>query len=95
MGKPSFISFYSQLAMLLRDLPAGTTADLTDWAKAYWNGHRVVGLFLREGDSGKLDEDFELNENAWEDWHDDLVVWLAAPRFSACAELKQWLKDAP
>jgi hypothetical protein len=28
--------------MLLRDQPIGTTADLSDFAVAWWNGHNVM-----------------------------------------------------
>jgi hypothetical protein len=31
--------FKSPLSMLLRDQPIGTTADLSDFAVAWWNAH--------------------------------------------------------
>ncbi|MFM0047341.1 hypothetical protein [Paraburkholderia sediminicola] len=76
-------TFLTQLRMFLRDLPKGTTAELTEFAVAYWDGHRVVGLYLREDGSNRLDEDFELDESAWENWRDELTGWLPRSFVSA------------
>lgn len=70
-------------------------AELTDFAVAYWNGHEVVGLFLREDDPETLDEDFELDENVWENWREELTAWLVAPCFRRREELIGWLADSP
>lgn len=86
MPTDEFKPFKATLAMLLRDLPAGTTADFSDVAVAYWDGTSVAGFYLRDG--GRLDEEFEFDENAWENWRDELSAWLAAPHFSVRAELK-------
>lgn len=91
MASYEFASFRAQLAMLLRDLPAGTTADLTDVAVAYWNGTRLVGAYLRDG--GRIDEEFDLDENAWGNWQDEFTYWLAAPSFSERSDLKASLQD--
>lgn len=69
MNAPTYPHFMSQLRMFLRDQPKRTTAELTDFAVAYWNGHQVGGLYLREDDPDSLDKDFELDGNAWENWH--------------------------
>lgn len=95
MAQATYQTFVAQLGMLLRHLPTGTTAELTDFAVAYWDGRHVVGVYLREDGCDLLDEDFELDENAWENWSDELTAWLSAPRFSERAELKEWLKEAP
>jgi hypothetical protein len=79
--------------MLLCDQPPGTTADLTDFAVAYWNGRELVGAYLR--DKGKLDEDFPVDENAFEQWRDDLVDWVAHPKFTRRPELLAWLARSP
>ncbi|MDF3834260.1 hypothetical protein P3W85_15050 [Cupriavidus basilensis] len=92
MTSNEFASFKAHLAMLLRDLPAGTTADLTDVAVAYWDGTRVVGTYLRDG--GRLDEEFDFDENAWENWRDEFVYWLAAPTFTERDELRTYLLGA-
>jgi hypothetical protein len=41
MRPTEFKSFKAHVAMLLRDLPRGVTADLTDVAVAYWNGTQL------------------------------------------------------
>ncbi|MGO4810645.1 hypothetical protein AB4156_13820 [Cupriavidus sp. 2MCAB6] len=92
MTSGGFESFKSHLSMLLRDLPAGTTADLTDVAVAYWDGTCIVGTYLRDG--GRLDEAFDFDENAWENWHDEFVGWLAAPTFTERDELRTRLSRA-
>ena len=38
----------AQLGMFLRDQPRGVTADLTDFAVAYWDGDQVTGAYLRD-----------------------------------------------
>ncbi|WP_258234655.1 hypothetical protein [Cupriavidus pinatubonensis] len=88
----AFKELKATLAMLLRDMPAGTTADFADVAVAYWDGMRVSGFYLR--DRGRLDEEFDFDENAWENWRDELSAWLAAPRFSERDELKARLSGA-
>jgi hypothetical protein len=95
VAQATYHTFVAQLGMFLRDLPTGTTAELTDFAVAYWDGRHVVGVYLREDGDHLLDEDFELDENAWENWNDELTAWLSAPRFSERVELKEWLKEAP
>jgi hypothetical protein len=41
----TFEEFKSQLAMLLCDQPRGTTADLTGFAVACWDGRDVLTCF--------------------------------------------------
>jgi len=95
MSETTFEAFEAHLAMLLRDLPPGTTADLSDLLLAYWDGHGVVGLYLRDDGSGRLDEEYDLDEALWCQWHADFVDWLRNPRFTQRPELQEWLKDAP
>ena len=87
--------FKSQVAAVLRDAPRCTTADLTDFAVAFWNGRDVVYAYLRDDLSGALDEEFNLSDNEWEQWHDDLVAWIGRPLFSVRPEVNDWIKDAP
>jgi hypothetical protein len=88
--------FESHLAMLLRDQPRGTTADLTDFAVAYWDGVRVRYVFLHEDGDGSLDEEFEFSDYLLVQWETDLQEWLDAPRFTVGRpELLQWLKESP
>jgi hypothetical protein len=94
MRPTEFTSFKAHVAMLLRDLPRGVTADLTDVAVAYWNGRQVVGAYLR--DNGRLDEDFDFDENAWGNWRDEFLLWFDAPHFSERSDLKAaLLSDTP
>jgi hypothetical protein len=86
MRPTEFKSFKAHVAMLLRDLPRGVTADLTDVVVAYWNGTQLVGAYLR--DNGRIDEDFDFDENAWGNWGDEFLLWFDAPRFSERADLK-------
>lgn len=43
MTSQEFRAFKANLAMLLRDMPIGTTADFSDVAVAYWDGMQVIG----------------------------------------------------
>lgn len=87
--------FKSQLSALLRDKPRGTTADLTDFAIAYWNGHEVVYAFLQYGESDAIDEEFELGDFEWEDWRTNLSGWIAHPTFSVRPEVAGLIEDSP
>jgi hypothetical protein len=88
--------FEQHLSMLLRDMPRATTADLADFAVAYWNGHQVTCCFLSEDDSGRIDEEFELDHYVWEDWKDAFAAWVEDPKFTVGREaVEDWLKDAP
>jgi hypothetical protein len=87
--------FVRQLAMMLRDLPRGTTADLNDCMAAYWSGHSVVFAFLCERGTGVIEEEFDIDDYVWEDWRPTFESWLAQPVFSTRPEVEQWLNDAP
>lgn len=91
MTSREFRAFKANLAMLLRDMPIGTTADFSDVAVAYWDGTQVVGAYLRDG--GRLDEEFEFDQNACETWLDELVAWQVKPTFSERGELKSRLSS--
>lgn len=87
--------FEAQLGMWLRDHPSGAAAELTDFAVAYWDGHRLVYAFLRDDGTGCLDEEFDLRDYQWSEWEKELVGWAARPRFSSRDEVFEWLKEAP
>jgi hypothetical protein len=82
----------AQLAALLRDQPCGTTANLTDFAVAYWNGCRVVYVFLDEDSYAALDEEFNLTDYLLDRWEADFAAWFAEPHYSVRPELLKWLK---
>ena len=86
--------FRSHLAMMLREHPPGTSADLTDQTVAFWDGHRVLGMYLCADEPG-LDEEFELSDEFLGDISDLVDSWLAKPTFTFRPELLEWLKDAP
>jgi hypothetical protein len=82
----------ARLTDLLSCRPPGTTADLTDFAAAYWDGERVRYVFLHEDGAGALDEEFELTDYEIEQWEAELGAWLAAPRFTETrTEVLGWL----
>ncbi|WP_244832344.1 hypothetical protein [Caballeronia sp. TF1N1] len=86
--------FVANLAMLLRDQPRFTTADLSDFAVAYWDQGQVKFVFL--DDEGRcLDEGFSLNDFMWEEWAEQFSSWLKHPVFSRREELERWKLDAP
>ncbi|KAA0999041.1 hypothetical protein FVF58_42780 [Paraburkholderia panacisoli] len=87
--------FKSQLSMLLRDHPNGTTADLSDFAVAWWNGNDVTYAFLRDDETGLIEEVFDLDDYLWGEWRETLSKWVDAPKFSERAEVAGWLMDAP
>lgn len=89
-----YASIQPALATLLRNRPLGTTADINKQTVAYWDGYEVRGIHLRHDQSGRLDEDFELDERTLNRLHADLVAWMAAPRYTVRPELVDWLKDA-
>lgn len=95
MNALSLEFFELHLAMLLRDQPRGMTADLSDFAIAYWNGHQVIYGFLRDDDGGCLDEEYELADYVWEEWAQAFTAWCAMPTFTARAEVLDWLMDTP
>jgi hypothetical protein len=87
--------FRSQLSMLLRDLPRGTTAEVAEWAIAWWDGRQLAFAFLRDDGSGAIEEEFDLDDYVWPQWQQEFAKWVAEPRFSVRAELIEWLKDSP
>jgi hypothetical protein len=79
--------FKTQLASMLRDIPYGTSADLTGYAIAFWNGSKVIYAFVSSDDSGIIEDEFELSDYEWDHWHDEFVTWINEPIFSVRPEL--------
>ncbi|SAL33606.1 hypothetical protein AWB69_03021 [Caballeronia udeis] len=90
-----YASIQPALTILLRNRPPGTTADINNRTVAYWDGHEIRGIHLRNDKSGRLDEDFDFDERTINQLHADLVEWMAAPRYTVRPELADWLKGAP
>ncbi|MEA3101971.1 hypothetical protein [Caballeronia mineralivorans] len=92
MRKLNHETIDARLANLLIGRLPGTTADLTDFAAAYWDGARVRYVFVHEDGDGALDEEFELSDYEIEQWKAELTTWFAAPRFTeARPEVLRWL----
>lgn len=88
--------FKTQLAAMLRRIPYGTSADLTDYAIAFWDGARVVYAFISDDDgTEQIDDEFELGEYEWSHWHEDFANWISEPVFSVRADLHNRPSAAP
>lgn len=74
--------FKSSIAKMLRDVPRGTTADLSDSITAHWAGNEVVYCHLREDGSGRVGEEFDLNEKMWVQLQSVIDSWIKTPVFS-------------
>ena len=83
------------IRMLLRDHPAGTTADLLDYTVAYFNGHEVMGLHLGADKPGQIDEDFKLTNEFLDQIPEAVEGWLSHPTYTLRPELLKRLKDMP
>ncbi|CDY79505.1 hypothetical protein BGLT_02286 [Caballeronia glathei] len=59
---------------------------------AYWNGSQIVFAFLCEHGTGRIDEEFDLDDYVWEEWEPVFAAWLVSPRFSPRTELLQWAR---
>lgn len=94
MTKLTLDQFKSQLAMLLQDIPSGTSADLTDFAIAFWNGCDVTYAFV-DVEDGKIEDEFDLDDYAWQQWQPAFSTWTEEPKFSVRREINLWLRDAP
>ncbi|MFM0239163.1 hypothetical protein [Paraburkholderia phytofirmans] len=88
--------FKTQLAAMLRRIPYGASADLTDYAIAFWDGARVVYAFISDNDgTERIDDEFELGEYEWNHWHEDFANWISEPVFSVRADLHKRPLAAP
>lgn len=65
-----------RLTALLKALPAGTVADLTEDMVAWWDGKSTVYGSLESAES-----EIKLSEN-WAHFRDWLRPWLQHPQFS-------------
>jgi hypothetical protein len=81
------IAFQAQLALMLRDRPRGTTADLNDHTVAYWNGHEVVGVRLDDEAGRRVSEEFVFGEAESRRLHETHIEWMVAPRYSVREEV--------
>ena len=89
--------FRRHLAALLRVYPLGTTADLLDDSVAFWDGHRVQGLYLSAGERGVDDpiEEFELTDEFLNQVPNAIADWIVTRKYSFRPSLLEWLKESP
>jgi hypothetical protein len=84
-------AFRLQLGMLLRDQPLGVTAELDDLCVAWWNGNDVVFAHLRADDTGRVEEEFDLDDCEWRERREAFEVWLKEPTYGSRAEVREWV----
>ncbi|TAN01479.1 MAG: hypothetical protein EPN40_02545 [Rhodanobacteraceae bacterium] len=83
--------FKLQVGMLLRDLPPGTVAELDDLSIAWWNGKDVVFAYLRDDDTEKVEEEFDLGDCEWQERRAAFEAWLKEPRYGLRTEVRDWV----
>jgi hypothetical protein len=81
-----------QLSMLLRDQPACTAADIWDDTIVFWDGRELVWAWLRDDESGLIEQEFVLDIDQWDVLAGCVEAWLEAPHYSVRPELQAWLK---
>lgn len=87
--------FEEKIGAILRDHGADTTADLTDELVAYWNGHAVAYVLMRETATGANYDDFVMDDAQWKSWRSWLEAWMDSPMFSVRPEVRHWLSEEP
>ncbi|MDE1010100.1 MAG: hypothetical protein OSB38_31015 [Paraburkholderia fungorum] len=80
----------TNIGMLLRDRPPGTTADITSGAVLYWDGGRLQGASLSVDEPGVVDLPLEL-EDFLPEVRGEVAAWLNRPTFSLRPSLLEWL----
>lgn len=88
-----FDEFDARLSQLLRALPDGTIAELTDGMIGWWSGTRTVYAWI--GDSGRSEpgaRELDLADD-WGQFHDWLEAWIDEPRFSTQPDLPGHAQD--
>lgn len=89
----SLRAFKSNLAMMLRDVPPGTTADLEAACAAWWDGQQIVFALLRYEDRSRIDEEFDLDNQVWSAWRPELEEWMRNQRYSMRTEVLEKLTE--
>ena len=87
--------FEEKIGKILHDHGAGVTADLTDELVAYWNGHTVSYVRVREAPSDSSYEEFVMDDVQWAKWQPWFEAWTDAPTFSVRPEMHGWLSEEP
>jgi hypothetical protein len=84
-----------QFGMLLRDQPPGTTADITDYYVAFWDGQAVVGVILLADEYELFGDEFYFDDYFCQYHGAEISAWFAQPRYTRRAEVLDWITDAP
>jgi hypothetical protein len=84
----------ADIAMLLRDYPVGTTADVTEYCVLFFDDGQLRGAHLSPDNPGEPDELFNV-EDVLPDIRENVSEWLAHPTFTLRPHLMDWLKEAP
>lgn len=84
-----------RLRTLLQNQPPCTAADLWDDTIVFWNGRELIWAWLRDDESGLIEEEFELGIDLWDVLAGVVEAWLESPRYSVRLELRAWLKTPP
>lgn len=84
----------ADIAMLLRDSPPGTTADVTEFCVLFLDGGQLHGAHLSPDNRGEPDELFNV-EDVLPDIRENVAEWLAHPTFTLRHHLIDWLREAP
>ena len=84
----TFEEFDSQISALLKMLPNGTVAELTDCEIAWWNGDHMIYAWIGECCTGYTSTntipqllEFDPSDD-WRHFQNWFVAWIAAPQFS-------------
>lgn len=84
----------NDVAMLLRDHPPATTADVSDYCALYWDGKKLYGVHLSPDEPGEIDELFDA-ASVFDEIPAAVDEWLQSPKYSLRPTLLEWIKEAP
>jgi hypothetical protein len=89
-------AFLVRLSALLREQSPGTAALIDEFCIAWFDGANPVLAYVREDDARQIDEEFDLADCEWADWHVRAQTWLDNPVYTDRyrAQLLPWIKKA-
>jgi hypothetical protein len=85
------MAFRLQVGKPPRDLPVGTVEELDDLCVAWWNGKDLVFAHLRDDDTQRVEEEFDLDDCEWQERREAFLAWLKEPRYGSRAEVRDWV----
>lgn len=81
------------IAMLLRDQPPCTAAEISHFAIAFWDGERLAWATLKEDGSGQIDSRLTVDLDVWDELCSYVMDWVDEPRYSVRPELRAWMNN--